>query len=561
MTETSDICSALNNYFCNVGPTLVQSFDLSQEFEFKRYCPNPCKNSMYCSPVTSDEITRIIYNFPNNKVPGIDNINSKLLKEVSDIVVDPLAYIFNLSFATGIVPDLLKIAKVIPIYKKGERNLPSNYRPISLLSIFDKILEKLMYKRLSNYLETNKILYKYQFGFRKNHSTSQAVMEVLDKIYQYCDNREVIMGIYLDLQKAFDTVNHSILIEKLAMYGVRGLVLNWFISYLSNRKQYTVLSNCKSAAESISYGVPQGSVLGPLLFLIYMNDIQYAVTNAELKLFADDTNLFLHNSDLKKLFAEANDSMIQLSEWFAANRLSLNLNKTCYSVFGPKQKTTTKLKLYISDKEIQNTESCKYLGIFIDCDLKWKTHINYVHNKLLKFTSIFYKIRIKLPEDILRMIYFAFVHSQLLYGIEVYANTTSNHLTKLITLNNKLLRILQKKSSRSHTAELYKTYYTLPVQLLHNYQILIFMHKYVHHRFKLPPVFCEYFDENKLIHHHDTRQKENFHTYVVKSEIGKRAIKFKGSTLWNNLPTDIKITKSVLLFKDKLKNHLLQSLE
>jgi len=174
-----------------------------------------------------------------------------------------------------------------------------------------------------------------------------------------------------------------------------------------------------------------------------MNDIQYTVSNAELKLFADDTNLFLHDSDPNKLFSEANVSMTQLSEWFAANRLSLNLNKTCYILFGTKQRITTQLKLYINGKEIQNTEFCKYLGIFIDCDLKWQTHINYVHNKLLKFTSIFYKIGTKLPEDILKMIYFAFVHSQLLYGIEVYANTTPNHLSKLITLNNKLLRILQ----------------------------------------------------------------------------------------------------------------------
>ena len=197
---------------------------------------------MFCDPVTTNEILRIIHNFPNNKAPGNDNINSKLLKEVSDVIAEPLTYIFNLSFETGIVPDLLIIARVIPIYKKGERNLPSNYRPISLLSIFDKILEKLMHKRLSNFLETNKILYKYQFGFRKNHSTSQAVMEVVDKMYQYCNNREVTMGIYLDLQKAFDTVNHPILIEKLATYGIRGIVLKWSISYLSNRKQYTVFS-------------------------------------------------------------------------------------------------------------------------------------------------------------------------------------------------------------------------------------------------------------------------------------------------------------------------------
>jgi len=210
-----------------------------------------------------------------------------------------------------------------------------------------------------------------------------------------------------------------------------------------------------------------------------------------------------------------------------------------------KKRIATQFKLYISGKEIQNTETCKCLGIFIDCDLKWQTHKNYVSNKLLKFTSIFYKITTKLPEDILKMIYFAFVHSQLLYGIEVYANTTPNHLSKLITLNNKLLRILQKKSSRSHSAELYKTYNILPVQLIHNFQILTFMHKYVHHhRLELPSVFCEYFDENKQIHQHDTRQKEIFYTYVVKSEIGKRAIKYKAGKLWNNLPTNIKTIKT-----------------
>ena len=378
-----------------------------------------------------------------------------------------------------------------------------------------------MYKRLSSFLETNQILYEFQFGFRKNHSTAHAVMEVLDNIYQHCDNHEITMGIYLDLQKAFDTVNHSVLIGKLDIYGVRGVVLNWFTSYLNNRKQYTVLSNHESDLDTVKYGVNQGSVLGPLLFLIYMNDIQYAVPNAKLKLFADDTNLFLHNSDPAKLFDSANTSMSQLSKWFTTNGLSLNLSKTCYSIFGTKLKVTPEFKLYINGKEIQKTDCCKYLGILIDSDTKWQDHIDYVYNKLIKFVSIFYKIRTKLPPDILKMIYFAFIHSHLLYGIEVYSNTTMNHLSKLITLNNKLLRILQKKPTRTHTPELYKSYCTLPVHLLHNYQILVFVHKFVHHRSKLPPVFSSYFDENKTVHQYNTRQKDDFHTHLVNSEAGK----------------------------------------
>jgi len=207
--------------------------------------------------------------------------------------------------------------------------------------VFDKIMEKLMYKRMSDFLENNKILYEYQFGFRKNYSTSQAVMEVVDSIYRSWDNHEITMGIFLDLQKAFDTVNYNVLLKKLELYGVRGIVLKWFSSYLSNRKQYTVLQNYQSTLEFVTCGVPQGSVLGPLLFLIYVNDIQYVVTNAKIKLLADDTNLFFYSKDLVKLFALVNIGMSQLYGWFTANKLSLNVDKTCYSVFGPTTIFTT----------------------------------------------------------------------------------------------------------------------------------------------------------------------------------------------------------------------------
>ena len=560
ITDPSDISKKLNSYFCSIGPTLVQSLPNCGQTDYKNYCPSPNKDSMFCSPVIPDEIVKIIHSFPNNKAPGSDSISSKIVKEICDSIVLPLMYLFNLSFQTGIVPDLLKIAKVVPVYKKGEKCLPGNYRPISLLSIFDKILEKLMYRRLANFLDKHRILYEFQFGFRKNHSTSQAVMEVLDNIYQHTDNNEITMGIYCDLQKAFDTVNHSILLQKLSIYGIRGTVLKWFTSYLSNRSQYTVLSGNESQLESVTCGVPQGSVLGPLLFLLYVNDIQYAITNAKIKLFADDTNLFIHNHDPVQLYSIANVCMDQLFQWFTVNRLSLNLEKTCYSIFSAKNKNMKGLCLHVNGRIIQKVQCCKYLGILIDSNLKWKDHINYLYNKLIKFVSIFYRIRLKLPQKVLRMVYFAFVHSHLLYGIEVYANTTLNHLSKIIILNNKLLRILQHKTTRTHNFELYQTYFTLPVQLLHNYQILTFMHNYVHYRTKLPTIFSHYLEENKLIHRYDTRQRDDFYSHAVKTESGKRAIKYKGSRLWNNLPTDIKNIRSTHTFKYKLKNYLLQSL-
>ena len=227
-----------------------------------------------------------------------------------------------------------------------------------------------------------------------------------------------------------------------------------------------------------------------------------------LNLSISKDRLYTYSKDLVKLFALANIGMSQLYDWFTANKLSVNVDKTCYSVFGPNCKKTVTHTLQINGQVIQNVKCCKYLGILIDNDLKWKDHIDYVYNKLIKFVSIFYKLRVKLSSSILRMIYFAFVHSHLLYGVEVYANTTTNHLSKLITLNNKLLHILQYKSLKTYNSELYKTYFTLPLELLHNFQILLFIQKYVHHRSKLPAVFSTYFEESKLLHCHDTRQKK-----------------------------------------------------
>jgi hypothetical protein len=356
----------------------------------------------------------------NNKSPGPDEISAKLLKENCYIFCEPLQYIYNLSLCTGVVPQKLKFAKVIPVFKQGDSTSASNYRPISLLSIFNKMLEKLVHRRLYSFFDKYNVLYKYQFGFRKNHSTSLAVLEVIDTCYKNLDNNNKILGIYFDLSKAFDTVDHTILLSKLFHYGIRGTMHDWLTSYLSNRMQYTVVNNVSSKIGSISCGVPQGSVLGPLLFLIYMNDIHKAVPNKDLKLFADDTNLFLFGSDLKILEAEANDCLKKLEFWFYANKLSLNTEKTCYTAFKCNNKAQLDLltfSLIINGKQINKVSSCKYLGVYIDDNFQWNEHIDYVYKKIVRFVGICYKLKGTVPKECLYKLYYAFIYPYIQYGV------------------------------------------------------------------------------------------------------------------------------------------------
>jgi hypothetical protein len=485
-----------------------------------------------------------------SKSPGADNLSPRLVKDIASVILEPLLYIYNLSLASGVVPAEMKLAKVIPVLKKGDPQLPGNYRPISLLSIFDKLLEKIMYSRLFNFLSVNKVLYDYQFGFRKNYSTGLALLEVTDSIYQSLDKGDFCCGVYLDLQKAFDTVNHDILLKKLYNYGIRGIVYQWFKSYLTNRRQFTCIDDTISDNLCVTCGVPQGSVLGPLLFLLYVNDIGRAVPQGNVKLFADDTNLFIFGNSCAAINAKANLCVHELNQWFIANKLSLNLIKTCCMNFSTKPLGS--FLLHCGSNVINEVDSCKYLGLVIDNELKWTSHIDTVYRDLVKYSSIFYKVREKLPSWMLKHIYFTFVHSRILYGIEVYANTCGSYLDKLIKLNNKLLRILQNKTLSTPVFELYLEYNTLPIPQLHIQQLLLFVHKFVHHPDTLPAVFVKnnYFIPNSQVHNYSTRDNKNLHLLNFSTNIGSRNTKFKAARLWNELPQFLKDSSSIQSFKN-----------
>ena len=271
----------------------------------------------------------------------------------------------------------MKIAKVTPIYKSDARDEFSNYRPISLLPNFSKILEKLMCKRITDFIDKHKILYEQQYGFRQNSSTDFALIELSDEIAEAIDRKQFMIGIFVDLSKAFDTLNHSILLQKLSNYGIRGLANDWFQSYLNSREQYVYFNNVLSNRCKITTGVPQGSILSPLLFLLYINDICGSSRLLRFILYADDTNIFYSGENLDQLCAIVNGELRGVMQWFNTNRLSVNLKKTNFVMFGSPSKIgkLRKCGIFLDNINISRTNTAKFLGVIIDETLSWKNHI------------------------------------------------------------------------------------------------------------------------------------------------------------------------------------------
>ena len=311
ITDRNVIVDKFNDYFVNIGNLLANSIPATDS-NVLDYLGKSQSRSFYMYPTDPNEIISIAASMKNKASFGCDNIPLKIVKSSINSVADVLSNIINSSFTTGIFPDLLKIAKVCPIFENGEKTLFSNYRPISILPSFSKIFEKAVCNRTVHYLDSLDLLCKSQFGFRKHHSTYMALIDMYDRISSAIDNNEFCIGVFIDLSKAFDTLNHNILLLKLEHYGVRGIALKWFKNYLSCRRQYVYLNGSSSALQSITCGVPQGSILGPLLFILYINDITSCSDILRFILFADDTNVFYSCKDIVQLFEIVNVEIAKL---------------------------------------------------------------------------------------------------------------------------------------------------------------------------------------------------------------------------------------------------------
>ena len=540
VSNRTKIADSFNTFFSSIGKITSQKVPPSSK-HFSSYLNNPTVQSMFLTPVDSNEIITIVNKMKPKTSSGHDNISTKLIKHSLFQILTPLTNIINKSFTTGIVPAQLKKAKVIPIYKKADPKLLDNYRPISLLPAFSKILEKAIFNRMTNYLNSNNLFYKHQYGFRPKHATIHPILHLLNHCAESTNTypKQYTLSIFCDLSKAFDVINHTILLHKLENLGLRGTIKIWLQNYLSQRTQYVEIDNIKSDVCTNECGVPQGSILGPLLYLIYVNDIANS-NNGKLLSFADDTSLYISDSNLRNLFAVSNIEINKLYEWFCANRLSLNPSKTKFILIRTPQQPCNPLGLTISINGTSlsqigghSEEKCtKFLGLYIDEHLTWNYHINHINKKISRSLFALKQIKTFLPPESLRTIYFASIHPHMSYGILAWGNANIASIKKVSLLQKRAVRTISRARYNSHSEPLLNQLNILNVTDLYELEILQFMQKFLNH--KLPQSFNNIFTLNREIQVlHTTRQSSLLYQERCDSNFAKKLPIYSFPIIWN----------------------------
>lgn len=557
-SEPQTISNLLNIHFAKIG------INDNTVIDYKEIDKNILHNqnkSIVLFPTTVEEVSRLISEMKNKNSEGPDKIPMNIIKIINQTISPVLCYLINRSLEIGIYPNCLKTSKVIPLFKSGDPKEAGNYRPISLLPALNKIFEKVLYNRLQSFFEKNNIINDNQFGFRKGLSTELAITKFYEDILGNLNNNHASCALFLDLSKAFDSVDRNILLHKLFKYGIRGVAYDIIQSYLQNRTQYIEVGNIKSSPCPTTVGVPQGSILSPLLFLIHINDLKNS-TKLKTINFADDTLLYhrITNPTIAKNWL--NNELNKILKWMQNNRLKLNLTKTNYLIFSPKSdkyKNLNDTNLFeTKDYKIERKTHCKYLGIMIDKNVNWKPHINNLKTKLAKAVGILYRIRYYLNKNSLNLLIHSLIISHLKYGIICYARADKTSLQPLKVLFNNALRCVNfiKRKDRKKLKDLYSQHKMLTLDKMFNLELGKFCYKFFNG--SLPNSFKSIFTKISKIHRHNTRNlNKRLYIKKQKNKSGLKTLSYQASKFWNELPNEIKNKKSIHTFSKSLKKYLL----
>lgn len=509
-------------------------------------------SSIFLNPVTPDEIHNLIAAMKTKKAYGLDNISAKTIKCCAVSLIPHLVTILNNCFEQGIYPDSLKSARLVPIYKAGDKNDVANYRPISVLPVLNTIFERAILNRLLFFLESKKYFYNFQYGFRKKSSTKLALAEILDTIQRRVDAKQIVTGLFMDLSKAFDCVDHNILLYKLEMAGIRGCALQLFTSYLTNRKMIVNVNGKYSGERAITIGVPQGSVVGSILYLIYVNDMGHLKLSGKLCLFADDSSVFYANKTVQQNMERMKPDIEIINEYFRLNKLSLNANKTKFVHFAPAQKKfIAEENLNADGFVIEKVNSIKYLGVHIDSQLTWANHVDHVCGRVAAAAGILRKLSF-LPRKILRQLYFSLAHSHLSYAAIVWASATDSILNKLQILQRRALKAYLKLNLQHPTLELFinEASHILPLKAIRVQQACELVFRSIH---CLTPANLSF---GYVEHRRSQRRQRMLYLPPLTTKTGRSSLSYFGPLCYNQLGPEITRITLEASFKRSLKMFL-----
>ena len=566
-TDPHSITSTFNEFFSTIGEkyankhksTHQESNTLVQQISHNN-------KSLFLEPCTPNEIKNIIRDLPYKTSSGFDNISNVLLKKLSTSIENPLSIIFNKSLIEGKFPEEMKKADIIPLYKSKDEHECTNYRPISLLLTISKLLEKIVYRRTYNFLENTGQLYNSQYGFRQGHSCENAVSELVADIIKGKQEGLYTVAMFLDLSKAFDTLEHTVLIKKLDKYGIRGVAKEWFKDYLTNRKVRTKCSISSSGKteysdyRELNYGTPQGSCLGPLIFIIFTNDIHKQLDHCRSLLFADDTTVYKSHRNLQYLTWCIEDDMKRIIKWFRINKLTLNLEKTVCLLF-QKQGQDKEICVQIADMVIKNTKETKFLGLWIDDHLKWTTHIQKLILKLSRNMNLLKYNQNMMTTETKKLVYHSHIASHIQYGLLLWGNNaTEDQMKKLQKLQNKCLRYILPQY---HTEELNSKLQILKIKDMIQLANWKFGFKLANKQ--LPPriiTICNEDSNNKSLlpkHQYNTRNKKTPNLPKVANKLYRESFLYKGPRSILSLKPELQQTKNLKAFSTKCKKQLISN--
>ena len=555
LTDRNLIANNLNDYFVNIGPSLALGVEGNYHTSagVTNRGDSECNTTFCFSDISVHQVLNNLKQLVTSKATGVDKIPAKVLKLSADIIAPSLTTIFNQSLHTGIFVNEWKLACVKPIYKSEDRTKCENYRPISILPVVSKIFEKEIFQQLYSYLSANSLISKFQSGFRPKHSSLTLLLQMCDEWLKNMDEGKITGLVSLDIKKAFDSINHQILMSKMKdQFGIRENELNWFTSYLTDRQQVCCVNDHMSSWKSIESGVPQGSILGPLMFLLYINDLPQYLKFTTPGLYADDTQIFASSDNYNELVDLLNSDLKNISRWLSDNKLQHHTTKTKLMFIGSRYNIKNKIgdKLVtFKNKPLKRYRSFKCLGVELDEHLSWEVHINAICKKVGAGIGVLKRTKPFVPEETLHIIYKALILPYFDYCSPLWDNCGIVLKEKLQRFQNRAARVLTGASYDINSSELLERLNWKNLENRFKFNKVVLVYNILNNG--TAPCLREFFparsnnDNDYHLRNYDT----DLSLPKPKKEFLKRSFRYSGAVLWNSLSTEAKSAHSIYCFK------------